>query len=278
MSRALVVLSLSLFAASAFAQDISFHAGPNGISMHANIPDEEVQVSASSTQTSESSSEGYRLTYQTDPGGATLMKVLAPEGAQCQVWDGRKLIAEDDIPMSFRARPERFYRIVVKMPGGQVWEKKLAAKRGQAGSLWVSAPPPPPPPPPPAPAPQVQTQVVVREVHHVHHKGPPPPPPARPARPVPMAPQDVAALKTAISAETFSNQKLQVLETAVPSTYFTVAQVGQIVDLFDFENDKVKAVEIITVQRIVDRQNAFQLYSHFEFDNYKSQVKKLLAQ
>ena len=270
MTRALVLLSLCIFATPAFAQDISFQAGPGGISMQANIPTDDVQFEASAAQTVESSSEGYRLSYQTDPGGATLMKVLAPQGAQCQVWDGRKLIAEDDIPMSFKAKPERFYRVLVKMADGQVWEKKLSAKRGQIGSLWVSAPAA-------APAPQVQTQVVVHEVHHVHHEAPPPPPPEQPAGPYPMPDPDFAALKNAISAEDFSNQKLAVLETAVPGTWFTVAQVGQIVDLFDFGNDKVKAVETITAQRIVDRQNAFQLYSHFDFDSEKDKVKKLLA-
>lgn len=42
MTRALVLLSLCIFATPAFAQDISFQAGPGGISMQANIPTDDV--------------------------------------------------------------------------------------------------------------------------------------------------------------------------------------------------------------------------------------------
>jgi hypothetical protein len=261
-----LLASTLLLASPALAQDISIQAGPHGLSMQANIPDDGAM--GASAQTLESSSEGYRLAYETNAGGATVMKVLAPEGAQCQVWDGRRLVAEDGLPMSFDARPDRFYRIRVKLADGQVWEKKLSAKRGQIASLWVTALAP-------APAPQVQTQVVVHEVHHVHHEQPAPPPPPMP---VAMYEADFAALKNAIAAEAFSAQKHQVLDTAVGSALFTVAQVGQIVDLFDFGNDKVKAVETISAGRIVDRQNAYQLYSHFDFSSEKEKVKRLLAQ
>lgn len=265
MARIIPVLACTLlFASPALAQDISIQAGPNGLSMQANIPDDAAAPAVES-------SDGYRIAYERNAGGATVIKVLAPEGAQCQVWDGRRLVAEDDLPMSFDARPDRFYRLMVKLADGQVWEKKVAAKHGQTASVWVTALAP-------APAPQVQTQVVVHEVHHVHHEPPPPPPP--PAEPMIMVMSDpeFATLKNAIAAEDFSGEKLQVLETAVGPTFFTVAQVGQIIDLFDFGNDKVRAVEIISASRIVDRQNAYQLYSHFDFSSEKEKVKRLLAQ
>jgi hypothetical protein len=94
--------------------------------------------------------------------------------------------------------------------------------------------------------------------------------------PYPMAHQDFASLKRAIADETFSNQKLSVLETAIPSAWITVSQLGQIVDLFEFGNDRVKAVQLCA-DHLVDRQNAYQLYSHFEFDSEKEQVKHLLG-
>jgi hypothetical protein len=281
MIRNASLLFLSLFVASpSFAQSLRIQAGQSGVSMQADQPADEPHRDghghhgggqrhgpgrqAPAVETIDA--PGYRLSFEANPDGETLMKVLSPEGAQCQVWDGRRLIAEDDLPLSFPARAERFYRIIVKSHDGQIWEKKLAAKRGKTASLWVMAAPPPPPPPP----------VVVQE--------PPPPPPHHhehpmPAGPMPMFDADFASLTGAIRREDFSNQQLQVLETAVasPSAWFTVGQVGQLVDLFTFGNDKVKAVELV-VGRIVDRQNAYQLYSHFEFSSEKEKVKRLLGQ
>jgi len=278
--RSAIVLSMLavLVAAPASAQSFNMQAGPNGFSMQANVPGEaqiDTSMTASSSTTVSSSSEGYSLSYQSNPDGTTLMRVVQPEGAQCQVYDGRALVAEDDVPMSFNAQPDKFYRFVIRLPNGMVWEKKLAAKRAQTGSLAVAAPgvvttqvvvADPPPPPPPA-------QVVVHEVHHVH-TAPPPPPPAAPAG---MNPSDFASLKSAIDGEDFSQQKLDVLRTAAGAAYFTIDQVGQLVDLYDCSNDKVEAGRICS-SRIVDRQNAFQLYKHFDFSNDKERVKQIIGQ
>lgn len=283
MFRASLPFALCLLlAAPAGAQQFDIQAAPNGFSMHANVPPDmpaaNAQVTTTSTSVStstvESSSEGYRLNFAPNAHRATLMRVLSPEGALCQVWEGKKLIAEDDVPMSFKAKGDQYYRFVIKLANGMVWEKKLASKRGHTGSLWVAAPaidaqlvvnaPPAQPMPPPQ-----QAHVIVHEVHH--H------PPPVPAGPMPMADRDFKALKGAIAAEDFSSEKLQVLQTATGAAWFTINQVGQLVDLFDFGSDKVQSVRIVS-SHIVDRQNAFQLYSHFKFSSEKSQVRQILGQ
>jgi hypothetical protein len=97
----------------------------------------------------------------------------------------------------------------------------------------------------------------------------------RPVRVEPMGERDFNALLAAVAAESFGQQKLGVVQTA-SSGWFTVDQVGRLVDQMSFGNDKVKVVELLN-SRIVDKQNGFQLYSHFTFSNDKEQVKKLLA-
>jgi len=97
----------------------------------------------------------------------------------------------------------------------------------------------------------------------------------RPQRLEPMGERDFNALVQAVNAETFGQQKLGVVQTA-SSGYFTVDQVGRLVDQMTYGNDKVKVVELLNNQ-IVDRQNGFQLYSHFTYSNDKERVKKLLA-
>jgi hypothetical protein len=60
------------------------------------------------------------------------------------------------------------------------------------------------------------------------------------------------------------------------SAFFTVNQVGALIDLFTFGGDKVDSVAILK-GRIVDRSNAFQLFDRFTFDSDKEKVKRLLA-
>jgi hypothetical protein len=83
-------------------------------------------------------------------------------------------------------------------------------------------------------------------------------------------------LLEAMKAESFSDGKMGVLESVMPDAYFTIEQVGQLVDTFDHSSDKVKAVSVVK-NNIVDRQNAFKLFSHFDFDSDKKAVKSLLG-
>lgn len=258
------------------AQTLDVRAGPGGMSVRVDDgrPGAVVAIPA----------ESYRLEFEPNPDGASVMKVVAPEGALLQVWEGQRRVHEEDIPTSFTAKADVFYRFVIKLADGRTWEKKLAAKRRQTGTLALLVP-----------APQV---VVVqddrrdrhderdrdrdrdrdrhdrdrrdRDRHDEHrHDHRPPPPMALPD-------PDFAALRSAIEAEGFEAQKLGVLQTALPTSLFTVAQVGALVDLFDFSSGKVKVVELCK-PRIVDSQNAFQLYGHFSFESDKAKVRAILA-
>jgi hypothetical protein len=54
-----------------------------------------------------------------------------------------------------------------------------------------------------------------------------------------------------------------------------VNQVGQLVDMFAMSGDKVSVVRLMR-SSIVDRKNAYQLLSKFDFSTDKEQVRKLL--
>lgn len=102
----------------------------------------------------------------------------------------------------------------------------------------------------------------------------------RPPRPLPspeMSADSFWQLQQAIQKEPFQDDKLDVLGAAAPYSLFTVSQVGQILDLFPFGEDKVKALRTLN-PRILDRANAFQLFSHFRFDDEKEAARKILAQ
>lgn len=243
-----------LLTTAAFAQDVRVRVGPTGMTMR--VDDQPV----ASTQIS---GESYRLDFANNPDGATVMKVVSPEGARVDIWNGKQMVHQDDIPTSFNAQPDTFYRFVIRLPDGRVWEKKLSAKRRSTGTLSVMVP-----------GPVQQVVVEERDERHRHHHRHDEPVVAAVA---PMSDADFAALKAAIQNEAFEDQKAAVLGTAAGAAYFTVAQVGQLVDLFTFSDGKVKVVGV-TRPRILDLQNSFQLYSHFTFDSDKQKVKKILGQ
>ncbi len=103
----------------------------------------------------------------------------------------------------------------------------------------------------------------------------PPPPPAQDVGPRAMSDADLPQLVAAIEGEGFSEGKLTVLQSAARDAWFTVAQVGTIVDALSFSEDKVKAVAL-TRRHIVDHENEYKLFAHFPFDGDKQAVKKLL--
>lgn len=106
-----------------------------------------------------------------------------------------------------------------------------------------------------------------------------PPPPAYPPPPPPVyAPMDQAsfqALLDAVGNEAFSKNKLDVIEHAASAANFSVAQVKSIIEALSFSADKLRALEL-TATRIVDRQNAFQIYASFTFSSDKARAKEIL--
>jgi len=100
-------------------------------------------------------------------------------------------------------------------------------------------------------------------------------PPA--AAPAPAGMDDGAfqALVEAIKEEGFEASKLNVLESAAQENSFTVRQAGTILDLFAFSDGKLKALRSMR-NRLVDRQNVFQIYKHFSFKADQDKARKIL--
>src|SRR5229473_112456 len=59
------------------------------------------------------------------------------------------------------------------------------------------------------------------------------------------------------------------------SAYFTTAQAGQLIDRLVYRDDKLAAVPILK-DRILDKQNAWQLYQHFTYREDKMKVQEML--
>lgn len=102
----------------------------------------------------------------------------------------------------------------------------------------------------------------------------PPPPPPQPVV-YPMAPPQFSSLRRAIQSESFSANKLRVLEQATTAHYFICAQVNEVLNDFAFSQDKLQAARLLK-PRILDPENKFKLYEAFTFPNDKEELKRIL--
>ncbi len=84
------------------------------------------------------------------------------------------------------------------------------------------------------------------------------------------------SLVAAIRNEPFADDQLTVLEEAVPTQYFLVAQAQQLLRLFSFSRDRLKAMRLLR-PRLLDMENGYKLYESFEFSNDKDELKRILA-
>ncbi|HEX8436029.1 DUF4476 domain-containing protein [Archangium sp.] len=103
----------------------------------------------------------------------------------------------------------------------------------------------------------------------------PPPPPSQPAV-QPITEAMLRSLVVAIRNEPFADDQLSVLEEAAPTQYFLVAQAQQILRVFNFSKDRLKAMRLLR-PRLLDTENGYKLYESFEFSNDKDELKRILA-
>ncbi len=104
----------------------------------------------------------------------------------------------------------------------------------------------------------------------------PPPPPGR-GRPAAIPDGSFNSFLAAIDAESFSANKLNVVRQVSNAQYFRVAHVRQVIDRFSFSKDKLAAVALLK-PRILDPENAFELYQAFTFSGDKDELRRLLDQ
>lgn len=268
-------------------------AGPNGVDIRFNVndpgmvqPQGQVVVNGTAAkheeQTVNKPGESYKITWDSEPSRRTQFKVLAPESFGVRVTDGGAAMVQDTVPVSFDAQPGHFYRVEIFTSQAVLFDHKFEAKAGMVAQLWVNAGAPP--------QQQVAMQVNAgpggggvyvggRMGGTVVVTGAEPMPMAQPM-PMPVASTcmdggDFGSIRSAIGEESFSNEKLRVLETALADRRVCVQQVIETLGLFDFGNDKIAALKMLA-PRINDSGNKFKIYSAFTFDSEKAQAKAIL--
>jgi hypothetical protein len=97
---------------------------------------------------------------------------------------------------------------------------------------------------------------------------PAPAPPPAPAAPTAMGPGPFNALVGTVRGATYGSDQVAAIRSAAAKNWFTVDQVGTLIDLLTYGSDKVSAVQVCA-PKVVDPENAFALGSHFTYSSDK---------
>ena len=117
------------------------------------------------------------------------------------------------------------------------------------------------------PPPRATTNVVVNVA--------PAPVATLPPKPIPMRDKEFIELKASIRRNSFGDAGLDVLKTAVEGNYFRSSQVVDILALFPYSTDKLKALQIV-YPKCTDTQNKYKIMDAFLFDSDKKEAKEIM--
>lgn len=109
---------------------------------------------------------------------------------------------------------------------------------------------------------------------------PPGPPPVvvirapEPVSPPVMGDRDFRDFVSSVQAESFSSDQLGIIQAVARTHYFTIDQVGRVLDQLTHSSDKLAAAKAMA-PGVVDRENAWKLNEHLTFSSDKDAVRKL---
>lgn len=84
---------------------------------------------------------------------------------------------------------------------------------------------------------------------------------------------DLQRILTVLETESFSDGKLSALRTVIPNRSFTVNQVIELLETFDFGDDKVNAANLLYGQ-VEDPSNWYLVYGALDFDSDREALRR----
>lgn len=188
----------------------------------------------------------------------TKIRVVPPPFGSVFIDDGTSFIGSFSAPGSLAVPTGRSYGVTAMRGSDVLWSARVMAEGGEVELVWKRR--------------GVAPKILRRTS--------PPPPPAvvlfAPSAPSPMAAPTFSALLAAVEGESFESDKLSVIKAAAGHNYFSVAQVGSVIDLLAFDSSRVEVVKALR-PRVVDPENGFLLSSHLTFASSKQEAVALFS-
>jgi hypothetical protein len=185
----------------------------------------------------------------------TLLHIVPPRAATVLVDDGASVLSQIATTGSILVPTGRSYGITAMRGQRVLWQAQIAASGGRVEIVWSRGPTPTIQQTQPAPLPFPQPL---------------------PVGPSPMAGHTFKQLVGVVNNESFESAKLEVIKSAASGNYFSVNQVGRILDELTFDSSKVTALELLR-PRILDPENGFLLARHFTFTSTKQQAMAMFS-
>ncbi len=236
---------LSLYSQEEGEIEMKLPGMEEGIKMKVKVKGSETEVKEEYEEREETSD--YLLIRRKTRDRSTVIKVLEPEGAIVEIRTDRGLlpIHRADIPTMKEVYSPGFYKIIVAVKGGK-WEKKIEIKKGMEHILYVKSL---------SPVKEVKVKVEVEK------------------KPEPMSSSSFRSLLRSLKDESFEDTRLEILRDAADRNYFTVSQLIDILEMFNFEDNKIEACKIV-YPKLVDKENFHEVYSSFKFSSSKEELRE----
>jgi len=96
--------------------------------------------------------------------------------------------------------------------------------------------------------------------------------------PQPLTPGELREMSVSLGQEPFDNRRLALLKVIEPKAKnrIATAQVGELLDLFAFENNRLEAARV-ALHWVRDPENLYLLAAKFNFNNTKDQLTRAIA-
>ena len=90
-----------------------------------------------------------------------------------------------------------------------------------------------------------------------------------------MRDKDFEMMAGIVKNTSFDDKKIDVIRVACIGSYFSSRQCAQLLSLLSFDNNKMKALEVIA-PRLVDMENADKIIKEFSFSSSKEKAVSIL--
>ena len=90
-----------------------------------------------------------------------------------------------------------------------------------------------------------------------------------------LGPQNFNTFLKTLKDETFESSQLKMLETAVINTRFTSDQCVRILQLCDFDSERIKFMKLL-YPSVADKQNFFKVINKLDFDSNKHEMNRFI--
>jgi hypothetical protein len=91
----------------------------------------------------------------------------------------------------------------------------------------------------------------------------------------PMSDSDFSVFVSKVQGQTFDSDKITFIQTAVRSNWFTVAQITQIIKIFNFDDKKLDVLSSM-YPKCTDKNNGYLVLDLFTFSSSKEKARQIL--